>query len=94
MSPVCDVMAHSKGLSGRPQLRLEKEAPINLVADAQTHRTNMATMELMHNSIRRQSSELATLEQAVDAYFVEIDFNGLRKRSAGCLSTRFQPITH
>ena len=29
MSPVCDVMAHSKRLSGRRQLWLEKEAPIN-----------------------------------------------------------------
>jgi hypothetical protein len=29
VSPVCDVMAHSKGFSGRPQLRLEKGTPIN-----------------------------------------------------------------
>jgi NTE family protein len=52
------------------------EDTINLVADAQIHRTNMATMELMHDSVRRWSSELATPEQAVDSYFVEIDFNG------------------
>ena len=51
------------------------EDTINLVTDAQIHRTNAATMELMHNSIRRWSSELATAEQSVDSYFVEIDFN-------------------
>jgi hypothetical protein len=53
------------------------EDTINLVADAQIHRTNMATMQLMHDSIRRWSSELSTPEQAVDSYFVEIDFNRL-----------------
>jgi len=53
------------------------EDTINLVTDAQIHRTNVATMELMHNSIRRWSSELATTEQSVDSYFVEIDFNGI-----------------
>ena len=50
------------------------EDTINLVTDAQIHRTNVATMELMHNSIRRWSSELATPEQSVKSYFVEIDF--------------------
>ena len=53
------------------------EDTINLVTDAQIHRTNVATMELMHNSIRRWSSELSTPEQSVDSYFVEIDFSGL-----------------
>jgi len=53
------------------------EDTINLVTDAHIHRTNVATIELMHNSIRRWSSELATPEQAVDSYFVEIDFNSL-----------------
>ena len=49
----------------------------SLVTDAQIHRTNVVTMELMHNSIRRWSSELATPEEPVDSYFVEIDFNSI-----------------
>jgi len=53
------------------------EDTINLVTDAQLHRTNVATIELMHNSIRRWSSELSTPEQVVDSYFVKIDFNRL-----------------
>ena len=53
------------------------EDTINLVTDAQIHRTNVATIELMHNSIRRWSSELATAEKPVDSYFVEIDFNSI-----------------
>jgi len=53
------------------------EDTINLVTDAQIHRTNVATMELMHNSIRRWSNELATPQNPVDSYFVDIDFNSI-----------------
>jgi NTE family protein len=53
------------------------EDTINLVTDAQIHRNNTSTMELMHDSIRRWSSELSTPEQAVESYFVELDFNHL-----------------
>jgi len=53
------------------------EDTINLVTDAQLHRTNVATMELMHNSIRRWAKELATPEKPVESYFVEIDFNSI-----------------
>jgi NTE family protein len=51
------------------------ENTINLVTDVQLHRTNVATMELLHNSIKRWSAELATPEKPVEPYFVEIDFN-------------------
>jgi NTE family protein len=51
------------------------EDTINLVTDAQLHRTNMATLELLHNSVNRWSAELATPEKPVEPYFVEIDFN-------------------
>ena len=53
------------------------EDTINLVTDVQIHRTNAATMELLHNSIRRWSTELATPEKPVESYFVEIDFNSI-----------------
>jgi NTE family protein len=53
------------------------ENTINLVTDVQVHRSNAATLELMHNSIRRWSAELATPEKPVVPYFVEIDFNSI-----------------
>jgi len=53
------------------------EDTINLATDAQLHRTNAATMELMHNSIRRWAAELATPDKPVESYFVEIDFNSI-----------------
>jgi NTE family protein len=53
------------------------EDTINLVTDVQVHRTNAATLELMQNSIRRWSAEVATPETPVEPYFVEIDFNGI-----------------
>ena len=51
------------------------ENTINLVTDIQLHRTNVATLELLSNSIRRWSSDLSTPERTVEPYFVEIDFN-------------------
>ena len=82
--PAPRIIMISVNASTTPQydIELTNENPsvedtINLVTDAQIHRTNMATMELMHESIRRWSSELSTPEQAVDSYFVEIDFNRL-----------------
>ena len=82
--PAPRIIMISVNASTTPQydIELTNENPsvedtINLVTDAQIHRTNVATMELMHNSIRRWSSELATTEQSVDSYFVEIDFNGI-----------------
>jgi len=53
------------------------EDTINLVTDAQLHRTNTSTIELMHNSIKRWSAELTTPEKPVEPYFVEIDFNSI-----------------
>ena len=53
------------------------EDTINLVTDVQIHRSNVATLELMHNSVKRWSAELATPEKPVESYFVEIDFNGI-----------------
>ena len=79
--PAPRIIMISVNASTTPQydIELTNENPsvedtINLVTDAQIHRTNVATMELMHNSIRRWSSELATPEQSVKSYFVEIDF--------------------
>ena len=81
--PAPRIIMISVNASTSPQydIELTNENPsvedtINLVTDAQIHRTNMATMELLHDSIRRWSSELSTPEQVVDSYFVEIDFNG------------------
>ncbi|MGB5261622.1 MAG: patatin-like phospholipase family protein [Gammaproteobacteria bacterium] len=51
------------------------EDTINLVTDVQIHRSNVATLELLHNSVKRWSAELATPEKPVESYFVEIDFN-------------------
>jgi len=82
--PAPRIIMISVNASTTPQydIELTNENPsvedtINLVTDAQIHRTNMATMELMHDSIRRWASELSTPELAVDSYFVEIDFNRL-----------------
>lgn len=51
------------------------EDTINLVTDVQLHRTNAATLELLHNSLQRWSAELATPDKPVEPYFVELDFN-------------------
>lgn len=53
------------------------EDTINLVTDAQLHRTNTATVELMDNSIRRWAAELSTPGKAVESYFVEINFDSI-----------------
>ena len=55
------------------------EDTINLVTDVQLHRTNVATLELMNNSIRRWAAELATPQRPVESYFVGIDFNSIRQ---------------
>ena len=51
------------------------EDTINLVTDVQIHRSNVATLELLQESVKRWSAELATPEKPVESYFVEIDFN-------------------
>ena len=82
--PAPHIIMISVNASTTPQydIELTNENPsventINLVTDAQIHRTNATTMELMHNSIRRWSSELATPEKSVEPYLVEIDFNSI-----------------
>jgi len=41
------------------------------------HRTNAATMALMQSSIKRWAAELSTPGQAVESYFVDIDFKNV-----------------
>lgn len=53
------------------------ESVINAVTDVQIHRTNAATIELLRNSIRRWSEQLATPGFDVEPYFVELDFAGI-----------------
>jgi NTE family protein len=50
---------------------------INAVTDVQLHRTNTATLELLHNSIRRWSAELAAPGFIVEPYLVELDFDDI-----------------
>ncbi|WP_291989194.1 patatin-like phospholipase family protein [Candidatus Accumulibacter sp. ACC007] len=52
---------------------------VNLVTDIQLHRTNAATMTLLRSSIERWAADLSTPEQAVESYFVEIDFKSIRQ---------------
>ncbi|MEZ5542352.1 MAG: patatin-like phospholipase family protein [Pseudomonadota bacterium] len=53
------------------------ESIINAVTDAQIHRTNAATIELLRNSIRRWSAELNRPGFTVEPYFVELDFEAI-----------------
>lgn len=82
--PAPRIIMISVNASTTPQydIELTNENPsvedtINLVTDVQIHRSNAATMELMQNSIKRWSSELATPEKPVEPYFVKIDFNSI-----------------
>ncbi len=74
----------SVNASTRPQYTMELtnqvpsvENTVNLVTDAQLHRTNASTLELLHKSVSRWSSELTTLDTKVEPYFVEIDFKNI-----------------
>jgi NTE family protein len=66
---------------------------VNLVTDLQLHRTNAATMALMESSIKRWAAELSRPEQAVESYFVSIDFKDVqqaeRKRYLNQIPTSF-----
>jgi NTE family protein len=53
------------------------EETVNSMTDIPIHRTNAATLELLHNSIRRWSAELETAETPIETFFVKIDFGGL-----------------
>ena len=82
--PAPRIVMISVNASTTPQydIELTNENPsiedtINLVTDVQLHRTNAATMELLHNSLKRWSSELSTPEKPVESYFVEIDFSSI-----------------
>lgn len=69
------------------------EDVIDAVTDVQIHRTNAATLELLRNSIRRWSSELARPGFTVQPYFVELDFDAIaqpeRRRYFNQIPTSF-----
>ncbi|MEF8724227.1 MAG: patatin-like phospholipase family protein [Candidatus Accumulibacter phosphatis] len=74
----------SVNASTSPQygMELSKASPsmadtVNLVTDVQLHRTNAATMALMQSSIKRWAEDLSTPGQAVESYFVDIDFKNV-----------------
>ncbi|MEF8733340.1 MAG: patatin-like phospholipase family protein [Candidatus Accumulibacter meliphilus] len=74
----------SVNASTSPQygMELSKAPPsmadtVNLVTDVQLHRTNAATMALMQSSIKGWAAELSTPGQAVESYFVDIDFKNV-----------------
>jgi len=74
------VISVNASTTPRYDIELTNEAPsventINLVTDVQMHRTNVATLELLDDSIRRWSGELSTPAQPVEPYFIEINFN-------------------
>ena len=90
----------SVNASTSPQygMELSKAPPsmadtVNLVADVQLHRTNAATMALMQSSIKRWAAELSRPGQAVESYFVDIDFKNVqqaeRKRFLNQIPTSF-----
>jgi NTE family protein len=50
------------------------ETTIDAVTNIQLHRYNVATLQLMQNSLRRWSRELSTPQQPVSGYFISLSF--------------------
>jgi NTE family protein len=65
-----------------PRMDLSAEEPpleetINALTDAQMHRYNAATLELLKSAQRRWSEAISTADHTVEPYFIELGFNAV-----------------
>jgi NTE family protein len=67
-----------------PEMDLTNKQPsldetISAVSSAQLHRYNVATLELMRNTIPRWAKELSTPDHVVQPHFIRLGFNDIDK---------------
>jgi NTE family protein len=66
-----------------PEMSRSKKSPslketIGAMSDAQLHRYNVTTIELMRNSLNRWAQALSTPETPVTPYFIRLDFKDIQ----------------
>jgi NTE family protein len=81
-----------------PEMDRSKKNPslkktIGAMSDVQLHRYNVATIELMRNSLKRWAQDLSTPETAVTPYSIVLDFRQIqdpeRRRFFNQIPTNF-----